>query len=282
MHSLCSGKATIAPCSANFTLNMGKIVGLLLLTLVFTISLDFTSGINDPAGFDRLMQRVIGIFREWAQRRGKEQFAAILMMDSESAWDDFEFQPTAMTVHTKTSRMSPDLSGKTFAPSNPDTNTNKNTLGDWTEKAPTKNRLANYIAALPKGNEHSEKRLLPGLLHRLYLAYLKKYKKVPAKIIFYSWAVPCWRNTCSSKCDTGCTDLVKDILEDYVSSSTQVVLAYTSLGGNMNNCLCDVAKTLDHFSESKVELVRVRYESSSMEDLEEVMIEGVLDVLLEE
>ena len=47
------------------------------------------------------MQRVIRTFREWAKKSRKEQFAAILMMDRGSAWDDFEFQPTATTVHTK-------------------------------------------------------------------------------------------------------------------------------------------------------------------------------------
>ena len=288
---------------------MGKIVGLLLLTLVFTISLDFTSGIDDPEGFDRLMQRVIRIFRGWAKSKKKEQFAVILMMDKKSAWDDFEFQPTAMTVHTKTSRISPDLSGESFAPRNPDLNSNRyeqSNSNKRTEQAPTKNRLANYIAALPKRklNEHSEERLLPGLLKRLDLAYRKKYKKVPDKIIFYSWAVPCWNRhaenkkstSCSSECksDTkskeneGCTHLIKEKFEDYVTHGKQVVLAYSTLGGGMKHCECIEHETRNEFSKSKIEVVRVHYrapklfESSSMEDLEEVMIEGILDVLLEE
>ena len=143
------------------------------------------------------------------------------------------------------------MSGKSFAPNNVPSN----------ENPPTKKRLANYVAALPDGSDHSEERLFP-LIERLRFAYQKKYKKMPKTLVFYSWAIPCWRKTCSSsQCTTGCTQKVKTNLKKYVDMGMEVVLAFTSLGGNMKNCKCDVEATRRYFANSNIAVKWVDYKT---------------------
>ena len=74
---------------------------------------------------------------------------------------NFEFQPTALYVHTKRSRTSPDTSGESFAPSNPDTNTNKNRVENLTEKHQREIGLPTILQHYLKAKE----RLIPLLKH---------------------------------------------------------------------------------------------------------------------
>lgn len=225
---------------------MGKLTGIMLVFALVTYIGIASGAVSDQASFRKLIQRVIGRFRPWAKKHGGEQFAVALFMDDKHKWNEFKYRPT---LEEKKEGKIPDLTGKDLAPSNL-----------------VKKHLGNYVGALPTKDEHAEERILHPLLKRLRLAYTKVHKLMPKRLVLYSWIVPCVRKTCSKSCKSGCTDKLIEELEKYVKMGMEVVVAFTSVGGEVKNCKCDVEETRRQFAKSNIELEYVRYDT-----LEELM-----------
>ena len=78
---------------------------LLVQTLVLTICwFALVSGkIDNPGKFKTFIKnQVLPIFRSWAQEHVKEQFAVLMLMDTDKDWSTFKFSPAPSKSYTST------------------------------------------------------------------------------------------------------------------------------------------------------------------------------------
>ena len=196
---------------------------LLLVQILFLIICSFASesgAVKNKKKFETFIKdKVIGTFRPWAIKHGKEQFAVLMLMDSDKNWDKFAFSPAASEE------------SNSFV-------------------QPNVNKVVNYAASLPelaiipaknlkggkkmKGHKggaskkkveswlHSEQRIFEKYLEPMLLAYNAKKNKIPKAMVLYSWIVPCIKHgSCPSKGTKGCTSHIVKQLEGYACKANK-------------------------------------------------------------
>ena len=117
---------------------------------------------KNEADFRNFMQdKVVGPFKKWAEQFRSKQFAVMLLMDSDSNWNQFQYDPPL---------------------NNPSVNKER----EW----PADGKIVNYYAALPKNHKHSEARILDNF-EILLKNYINKKHAKPKAIVLYTWYKPC-------------------------------------------------------------------------------------------
>ena len=236
---------------------------LLVQTLFLTICwFALVSGdIQDEEGFKTFIKdEVIKNFRSWAQSskndKSKEQFAVLMLMDSDRNWNKFKFSPEL--------------------PNELDTNTNviPKDVAD----------MVNYVAVKPGKTQirkkekflHSEQRIYEKFLDRLLLNYHamkekeKKKKTTPEAIVLYSWIVPCFEQSCPSQGTKGCTSHTIQQLGAY-AKKVKVIVAYTTNGGGMKGkTKCNAQETENQLKAAGIDVLKINYNGK-----EEAIIEGL-------
>ena len=218
-----------------------------------------------------IRNKVIGTFRPWAQEHEGEQFAALMLLDTDKNWDKFEFSPAPLKKDAKTTVQ------------------------------PPVDKLENYAAALPEftmvpkkhlkgggGNKnkvkkflHSEQRLFEKYLEPMILSYVTKNQNAPKAMVLYSWIVPCIQQSCPSKGTKGCTSHIVKQLETY-AKQIKVIVAYTTLGGGMTgNTKCDADKTEEQLKAVGIDVIKVDYNSKEEAIIEKLIKIGALLETLE-
>ena len=273
---------------------------LLLIQILFLIicSIAFESArgaIKNEQKFKTFIKdKVIGTFRPWALSHGKEQFAVLMLMDSDKNWDRFEFSPAVS--HPEMSAVQPNvdkvvnyaaaLPGLTKIPANK-LKGGKKIKGH--KGGASKKKVESWL--------HSEQRILTKYLEPMLLAYNDKKKADPEAIVLYSWIVPCiTHGSCPSKGTTGCTSHIIQQLEAY-ATEIPVIIAYTTYGGGMKRkggkkgkggkkappgkggTICDAVETEKELKAKHMKVLRVKYnaEEAIMEEL--VKLSHIMDTL---
>ena len=228
---------------------------LLVWTLFLTICwYTVVSGeIEDEEGLKKVIaNKVIPTFRKWAQDGGGEQFAVLMLMNTNHDWNRFEFLPPPTTTFTSIVQ-------------------------------PKKSNINNYVAAIPgKNNDgfmHSEQRIYEKYLKDMYAKYYKREKEAPKAIVLYSWIVPCTKQSCATK-GKGCTDHTIKALKKYITKETQVIVAYTTKGSGKRTeqFTCNFETTEEKLKNANIDVVRITGKFEK-EDEQEAMMENLIRLL---
>ena len=184
-----------------------------------------------------IKSRVIPKFHGWTHKysANANQFAVMMMMDSDSDWDSFEFKPDIVQEMNKL-KIQPD----------------------------DKSKMKNYFAAMPfkKGKPpimHSEHRIL-NTFNDLLNAYKIHSNKNPEAVVLYTYNLPCYERV--TKKTHACTDLLKefhDKQKDAALDGVDFIVAYTKDNGNFRGCKCNKQQTVKKFEDAKLDLVQVPY-----------------------
>ena len=202
-----------------------------------------------------IKNKVIGVFRPWARTRGKEQFAVMMLMDTDEDWNTFKFS------------LAP---SKTY-PS--------------IVQPKEKSNMLNYVAVIPgkiNSNDnflHSEQRSYNNYLKDMLSNYKAAMNRAPKAMVLYSWAVPCYQQLCPSTGTTGCTSHTIKALKNY-TKEMKVIIAYTTLGGGMSgNTKCNASKTTTELEAKGIDVTRINGNFNNKEAEQEAMIESLIKLV---
>ena len=268
---------------------MAKIALLLLLqavTFMWCINACSATIKNEEAFVTFIQNKVIKKFRPWVKySKGQnfEQFAVMLLMDTDSDWNSFKYLPENPVRKTHDDVQPPE----------------RTILSNLRKKQ--KKKDINYVATVPAeksvkreyikedslSEDQKKKKMIDVYLHaeqrifiQYYRAVVKSHPKIPKAIVIYSWIVPCIEQPCSSRCSEGCTDQLINKLRQFVEY-TQVIVAYTSQGTNVRSCTCDEEATKRKFAAAGIDYVKVPY-NDKVAIIEDLMKMGTMLELLEE
>ena len=234
---------------------------LLIQTLFLTICwFAFVSGkIEHEEEFKKFIRgKVVPTFRKWAKHRkdvegfGGEQFAVLMLMDTDKDWDKFTLLPKPKPAYKKGFIVQPKQ----------------------------RHQMKNYVAVLPgsikKGGDflHSEQRIYEDYLKHIWNKYkADHYDQVPKAMVLYSWIVPCIEQSCPSEGTSGCTKHTMDALKDY-TDKTKVIVAYTTKGGGTSKSIkCNAAETKLKLENAGIDVINVDYKK---EEEQEAMMESLI------
>ena len=211
-----------------------------------------------------IKEKVIPTFRTWAKksRGGGEQFAVLMLMDTDKEWHNFKLLPTPKT--TDKSLVQP--------------------------AADERDHNYNYIAVQPGKIDnqymHSEQRIYEEYLENMWKKYKEKHhQNAPKAMVLYSWIVPCATQECASKSTKGCTEHTIKALKKY-TQDTKVIVAYTTKGGGGKRksekpkFTCDFKTTEEKLEKANIDVVRITGKFEK-EDEQEAMMENLINRLLQ-
>ena len=222
---------------------------LLIQSLFLTICwFALVSGkIDNPEKFKTFIKNeVISTFKPWANSFGMNQYAVLMLMDTDKDWSTFKFSPEPEEKY------------------------------EYPVQPHQLSELVNYVAVVPgwmniKGKKkwrHSEQYIFDNFFEKMLLDYIKT-KGAPKAIVLYSWAVPCFQQSCPSKDTTGCTSHTIKALEGY-AKQIKVIVAYTDSGENMGkNTKCDTDETETELTAAGIDVIPI-------DDEDEAMIENLI------
>lgn len=225
---------------------------LLIQTLFLTICwFALVSGeIDNPEEFKTFIKnKVISTFKPWAKSFKMNQYAVLMLMDTDKDWSTFKFSPKPSDDYK------------------------------YAVQPKQLSEMVNYVAVIPgmmniKGKEkwrHSEQYIYDKFLEDMLFDYYNKMKRAPKAIVLYSWAVPCYQQSCPSKGTTGCTSHTIKALKGY-AKQMKVIVAYTDSGDNMGkNTKCDTNKTETELTAAGIDVIPINDEENN-----EAMIENLI------
>ena len=188
---------------------------------------------NEQELVNFIKSSVIPKLRGWTLKYGSnaDQFAVMMMMDSDSDWDSFVFTPDVVQ-EKNTLKIQPD----------------------------DRSEIKNYFAAMPRDGKHSEQRIL-NIFNDLLNAYKDSHdNKNPKAVVLYTYYLPCYERD-STKYHA-CTDLLEefhDKQKDAALNGVDFVVAYTKDNGNFRGCSCNEEETKNKFKQAGLDLVQVPY-----------------------
>ena len=212
---------------------MAKLQFLQAVMVVWCVVIYSTSeAVKNPKAFKQFVQnRVIATFQPWAQNYGQNsnQFAAMLLMNTDTNWDTFNYNPTP-TQQALNARAQP-----------------------------TRAQMVNYYAALPKDSKHSEQRIFNSF--KCLLSAYKKHNQgaKPQTLLLYTWYLPCYTRISTKY--SGCTNIVLNnfnrLQRNPATRGMNLVVAYTDANGNFQGCSCNKEQTTQQFKNAGIDLVHV-------------------------
>ena len=188
---------------------------------------------NEQELVNFIKSSVIPKFHGWTHTYSSnaDQFAVMMMMDSDSDWDSFVFTPDVVQLKNVL-RIQPDDMSK----------------------------IKNYFAAMPKSWKHSEQRILD-TFNDLLNAYKGSHSnKNPKAVVLYTYNLPCYEK--NNPKYPSCTGLLVEFhnkQQNAALNGVDFVVAYTDAGnnGNFRGCSCNEAETKMKFEQAKLDLVHV-------------------------
>ena len=230
-----------------------------VLAVTWCIMLCNTSeaAIKNKNNFIQFMERnVIPPFQRWTQGFGpnSHQFAVMLLMDSNSNWNTFNFVPSIDQKKDINCRELPC-------------------------------QMVNYFAALPKNGQHSEQRII-NKFHELLMAY-KHNKKGhnPKAVVLYTWYLPCCSRLSQKYKYKTCTTLLSDFEKQHLAKAgVKFIVAYTKLakenGEKFIGCEINSVVTTKAFKDAGIELVKVPYNRELESLIERIMQNMLLNLIM--
>ena len=188
---------------------------------------------NEQELVNFIKSSVIPKLRGWTLKYGSnaDQFAVMMMMDSDTDWDSFVFTP-AIVQEKNDLKTQPD----------------------------DRSKINNYFAAMPRDKKHSEQRVL-----NTFDDLLNKYKAShsnngPQAVVLYTYYLPCYERD-STKYHA-CTDLLTEFHDKQKTANlngVDFVVAYTKDNGNFRGCSCNRQETENKFKQAGLDLIQVPY-----------------------